>query len=409
MTTTTVTKSAEIAARAEKVLMANYGRPNLCLVRGRGAQVWDADGKEYTDFLAGIAVCCLGHNHPNVVKAIAEQAEQILHVSNLFLIEPQVRLAETLIANSDMDRAFFCNSGAEANEGAIKLARRYSYNRYGEGRSDIIALNASFHGRTMGAITLTGQPHYHEGFGPMLPGVSYVPLNDLEAMKAAVTDKTCGIFIEPIQGEGGIRPCTQEYLEGVRKLCDEKDIILIFDEVQCGMGRTGHLFAYQHYGVVPNVVTMAKGLGGGVPIGALLAHGDAADTLVAGTHASTFGGNFLATAAANAVLDTILGEDLLARVQETGGYLHGKLEQLTETYPKAIKEVRGVGLMLGIELSVPVAGLVAFLRENGFLTVGAGANVLRFVPPFTIERQQIDALIDVLAKWFADQTSAVTA
>lgn len=389
-------KSLEMSKRAERVLMSNYGRPDLCLARGRGARVWDADGNEYLDFLGGIAVCCLGHNHESVTRAIQKQAEELLHVSNLYLIEPQVRLAERLIDNSDMDRAFFCNAGGEANEGAIKLARRYSYNRHGEGRGGLIALEGSFHGRTMGAITLTGQPKYHEGFGPMLPGVSYAPLNDLAALEAAVTDETCAIFIEPIQGEGGIKPCTQEYLEGARRLCDARDLLLVFDEVQCGMGRTGHLFAYQHYGVVPDVITIAKGLGGGVPIGAILARGEAAETLVAGTHATTFGGNFLATAAANAVMDELLEGKLLERVNTIGGYFRNALEDLAGRHEGVILEVRGVGLMLGIELSVSAMDLSSGLRGEGFLTVAAGPSVLRFVPPFIIQESEIDQLVSAL-------------
>lgn len=386
-------KSAEVAARAERVLMANYGRPDLCLVRGRGARVWDADGKEYTDFLAGIAVCCLGHSHPKVTAAIQKQAEEILHVSNLFLIEPQVRLAERLIDHSDMDRAFFCNAGGEANEGAIKLVRRHSFNRHGEGRGDIIALEDSFHGRTMGAITLTGQPKYHEGFGPMLPGITYAPLNDLGALEAAVTEKTCAIFIEPIQGEGGIRPCTQEYLEGVRRLCDEKELLLVFDEVQCGMGRTGTLFAYQQYGVIPDVITLAKGLGGGVPVGALLARGEAADTLVLGTHATTFGGNYLATAAANAVLEALIEDGLLDRVKAIGSYLRSALDALAAKHNTSIRDVRGMGLMQAIECEFPAMDLVKDMRKRGYLLAPAGPNVVRFVPPFIIEEADIDRLI----------------
>ncbi len=376
-------------------IMDTYKRFPLVLTHGEGCYVYDENNKRYLDFVAGIAVNSLGHAHKGLSEAIADQAGKLLHVSNLYWTKPQLSLAKKLTDNSCFDRVFFCNSGAEGIECALKLTRKYASMKNTK-KTDIITMLNSFHGRTYGAVTATGQRKYQAGLDPMLPGISHVPFNDFEALKSAVSDTTGAIIVEPIQGEGGIRPSEQEFLENVRALCTEKDILLIYDEVQCGVGRTGSLFAYQHYNVPPDVCVIAKGLAGGVPIGAVLTTEAVASAFKPGDHASTFGGNPLATAAANVVIDELL-DGLLKNVTEMGAYFKGKLEELKNEKP-IIKEVRGVGFILGIELDRPAADYVSKAIESGLLLVGAGDNVIRFVPPLIAGKAEIDECIDILRR-----------
>lgn len=375
-------------------VMNTYGRFPLVLEKGEGVYVWDEQGKKYLDFVAGIAVNALGHSHPGLCAAIAAQAKEMIHVSNLYWTKPQVELAQKLVANSCFDKVFFCNSGAEAIEGCLKLSRKYA-DKAGSDKTEIIAMENSFHGRTFGAVTVTGQTKYQKGLAPMLPGIDHVPFNQLEAVHARVTEKTGAILLEPIQGEGGIHPAALTFLQGLRKLCDEKDIMLIFDEVQCGVGRTGKLFAYEHYGVQPDALVLAKGLAGGVPIGALLAKEKFAQAFSPGDHASTFGGNPLAAASGGVVIDELLENGLLRHVQEVGAYLIERLNDL-KSKKTVINDVRGMGLMQGIELNVPVADIIQCCMENGLLLVNAGTNIIRFVPPLIVTKPEIDEALDIL-------------
>jgi len=364
-------------------------------VRGEGARLWDAEGREYLDFVAGIAVNSLGHCHPAVVQAVQEQVARLIHVSNLYYIESQAQLAEILVENSCADRAFFCNSGAEANEGAIKLARKWAKKQHGTDKYEIITAENSFHGRTLAAITATGQPKYQKGFEPLPQGFKYVPFNDLEALAATIGEHTCAIMLEPVQGESGVRPATVEYLSGVRELCDKHGLVLIFDEVQCGLGRTGKFLAYQHYGVEPDIFTLAKALGGGFPIGAMLAKELVAEVFAPGDHAATFGGNPLACAAGIAAMQTTLQGGILENCNQVGAYFKEKLLELAGKY-SLIKEVRGFGLMLGLELSVPGGDIVNSCRERGLLINCANNTVLRFVPPLTITNVDVDQAVLIL-------------
>ena len=386
--------TAAIKAMATEYIMNTYGDRNLAFVRGEGAYVWDAEGKKYLDFLGGIAVNGLGHCHPKVVAAIREQAGQLIHISNLYYIEPQAKLAKLLVDNSDMKQCFFCNSGAEANEAGIKLARKYIKD---EGRADayeIITMDNSFHGRTMATITATAQPKYHKGFEPMLPGFKYVPYDDLAETEAAITDKTCAILVEPIQSEGGVNMPSSGYLQGLRTLCDDHNLALIFDEVQTAMGRLGPLFGYQSFGVVPDILTMAKSLGGGVPIGAMLAKKYIADSFVPGTHAATFGGNPLVTAAAVATVNTILDENIGENAVKMGDYLESQLMALKGEYP--IKEVRGIGLLRGLVMTVDAKPLAAQCAENGLITICTNDYVLRFLPPLNITTEHVDEAVAIV-------------
>ena len=388
--------TAEIKAMATEYIINTYGDRNLAFVRGAGAYVWDADGKKYLDFLGGLAVNGLGHCHPNVVAAIREQAGQLIHVSNLYYIEPQAKLAKLLVDNSDMDQCFFCNSGAEANEAGIKLARKYTKDQGREDAYEIITMDNSFHGRTMATITATAQPKYHKGFEPMLPGFKYVPYDDLSETEAAITEKTCGILVEPIQSEGGVNIPSSGYLQGLRTLCDEHNLVLIFDEVQTAMGRLGPLFGYQSYGVIPDIITMAKSLGGGVPIGAMLAKKNLAESFVPGTHAATFGGNPLVTAAAVATISTILDENIGENAVKMGDYLESQLMALKGQYP--IKEVRGRGLLRGLVMTVDSKPLAAKCADNGLITICTNDYVLRFLPPLNITTEHVDEAVAILKK-----------
>ena len=390
-----VIDDAEIKRLDADYLLSVYGRLPVTLVRGQGVKVWDAGGKEYIDFLAGIAVNALGHCHPKMVQAIQEQAATLMHTSGYYFTAPVAKLAQKLTQISGMERAFFCNSGAEAVECAIKIARKHGKAHGGADKFGIVAAQKSFHGRTMATVTATGQPKYQEPFLPLLPGIVHVPFNDIDALTAAVTDDTCAVILEPIQGEGGVYPAHKPYLEAARALCDKHQALLIFDEVQTGIGRTGKWFAYEHYGVVPDILTSAKALGGGFPIGACLARGEAAATLVPGDHGSTFGGNPLACAASLAVLNTIEEEHLLANAHAMGDYFVHRLNE--PPLRDKIADIRALGLMIGVELKAPDAKRVLLeALERGLLLSAIGDHTLRLVPPLNITQSDIDAVIEIL-------------
>ena len=379
-------------------VMHTFNRQPVVFVRGEGMRVWDADGKEYLDFLAGIAVNGLGHCHPELVAAIQSQAAELMHVCNLYYVPQQPMLAKRLIELSGMGKAFFCNSGAEANEAAIKLARKWAKQTHGPDRYEIITAEGSFHGRTLATVTATAQPKYHEGFEPMMPGFKYVPFNDLAALEAAVNDHTCAIMLEPIQGESGVHPASQEYLAGVRRLCDERGLLVILDEIQTGLGRTGKWFGHQHYGIKPDIMTLAKTLGGGFPIGACLATDDAAKAFVPGTHASTFGGNPLACAAALATLDVMEREKLIENSAETGAYLRQRLEEL-QTRRNDIAEVRCIGLMAAVEFNRDCAPeLSAECLRRGLIVNPIGRRIIRMLPPLIAKKEHVDTAVRVLGE-----------
>lgn len=384
--------------RSKKVLMNTYSRFPLTLTEGAGVYAKDEHGTEYLDFLAGIAVNALGHAHPTLSKAISEQVQKMLHCSNLYHIPQQVELAEKLIEHSSFDRAFFCNSGTEAIESALKLARKWgAINK--DGAAKIVAMEHSFHGRTIGALSLTGQEKYQKPFKPLMPGVQFVAFNDIDALADAVDESTCAVILEPVQGEGGIFPARQKYLQEVRSLCTSRETLLLFDEVQCGLGRTGTLFAHQYYEVEPDAVALAKGLGGGFPVGALLAKERAA-VFEPGDHASTFGGNPLASAAGLAVINELTG-GLIAHSREVGAYLHESLSVLATNNPR-IQEIRGVNLMIGIQLDRDAAPYVEKCHKAGLLVGKAGADVLRLVPPLIIEKEHVDKAMKILATALAE-------
>ncbi|NLV21600.1 MAG: aspartate aminotransferase family protein [Syntrophomonadaceae bacterium] len=385
----------DIAERGQKVVMNTYARFPIAPIKGKGSYIWDADGKQYLDFIGGIAVCALGHCHDELQQVIRQQTAALWHVSNLYWIEPQVNLAEKLIDISGMDKAFFCNSGAEANEAAIKLARKYFYRNKESGRNQIVVFNDSFHGRTLATLTATGQKKYQEGFAPLPPGFAYADFNSLTTVEKLISDETAAIMIEPIQGEGGVHPADPVFLNSLRRICDREGILLIFDEVQCGVGRSGKFMAYQSYGIRPDIVTMAKGLGGGFPIGAMLATDKAAGGFAPGDHASTFGGNPLATAVANRVVELVSTPAFLDNVNKLGGYLR---ESLASIKDERIITVRGQGLMLGVEFSTPIRELVTICMENGLLLLGAGANVMRFVPPLNINEKEVNQAVAIFKK-----------
>ncbi|HOD50824.1 MAG TPA: acetylornithine transaminase [Candidatus Hydrogenedentes bacterium] len=386
--------TAEIKALNDRYIINTYGERKLAFVKGSGTRLWDADGKEYLDFFAGIAVVSLGHCHPAVTEAICRQAGTLVHVSNLYYIEPQVRLAQLLSAHSFAGRWFFANCGATANESAIKLARRY-WAEQGTPKPHIIAAEHSFHGRTLATITATGQKKYQAGFEPMMPGFSHVPYDDVAALEEAITPETGAIILEPIQGEGGVRVPRADYLPAVRRLCDDRGLLLIFDEVQTGMGRTGKLFCHEYAGIAPDIITVAKALGNGVPIGAMGCTEKAASGFAPGMHATTFGGNPLCTAAALATLEVMLADGFLEGVQETGAYFMNALAELAAKHP-VIKEVRGKGLMIGVEMRDAVAPVLARMLEAGIVCGPAGPNVLRFVPPLIVTRKDVDRVVSAL-------------
>lgn len=385
----------EIMERAARVLVPTYSRYPVAIVRGEGATVWDADGKEYLDLAAGLGTSNLGHCHPRVVEAIAHQASRLLHVSNLYHIEEQVRLAEALVERSFAERAFFCNSGAEANEAAIKLARKAGRDRFGPDRHEIIVMENSFHGRTMATLSATGQAKVREDFEPLLEGFRFVPFNDLQALEAAVTERTCAVLVEPIQGEGGVIVPDEGYLPGLRRLCDARDLLLVYDEIQTGFGRTGHLFAYEAFGAPPHIMTVAKSLGGGVPIGAMLTTDDLAQHLGPGTHASTFGGNPLVCAAALAALEALEAEQLMANARKVGAYFRQRLEELQARH-QAVREVRGLGLMIGVELDRDARPFLLNALERGVIINCPRETVWRFLPPLVITEADVDRAVGVL-------------
>lgn len=384
----------EIIALGDKYLMQNYGRIPMAPVKGEGVRIWDADGKEYLDFVGGIAVNSLGHCPPVVAEAVSRQVRRLMHCSNLYYIEPQVELARILVENSCGDRAFFCNSGAEANEAAIKLARKYARLKHGAEKYGIITALNSFHGRTLAALAATGQTKYHKGFEPLPEGFKYVPFNDLDALEKAVDPNTCAVMLEPVQGEGGVNIASRPYMEGVAGLCREHGLLLIFDEVQCGLGRTGRFLACQHFGVDPDIFTLAKALGGGFPIGAMLAREEVA-VFQPGDHASTFGGNPLACAAALAAVKEILQGGALENTVQVGGYLYNRLSDLAGRY-SFIKEVRGLGFLLGMELTFEGKDIVERCREKGLLINCVGLNVLRFTPPLNTTAGEVDQALAIL-------------
>ncbi|MDA8162466.1 MAG: aspartate aminotransferase family protein [Desulfobacteraceae bacterium] len=375
-----------------------YSRFPVTLVKGGGCRLWDDRGREYIDFAAGIAVSSLGHCHPRVIEAARSQLETLIHVSNLYWTRPQMELAECLVRHSFADRVFFCNSGAEAVEAAVKLARRRGHDLYGSNCYEVVCLEGSFHGRTLATVTATGQSVYQRGFEPLPAGFLHVPMDNVGALRLAVGPRTAAILIEPIQGEGGVRPVSQEFLMEARRLCDERGILLMFDEVQVGVGRTGTLFAYEQTGVTPDVVCLAKALGGGLPIGAMLARDEAMVHLPPGSHASTFGGNPVSCAAAKAVLEVMTGPGFLDKVKDTGAYLQEGLRSLATSYRDKIADVRGVGLIQAVEFAHPVPDLATGLLEDGFLTILSHARVLRLVPPLIIEKEEIDLLLEALKK-----------
>ena len=383
----------EISALYEKYVMETYARADLLFVRGKGCRLYDSAGKEYLDFAAGIAVCSLGHCHPAVTKAIQEQAAKLVHVSNLFLNEWQPRLAQKLISHGFDGTCFFCNSGAEANEALIKLARK---NGSEKGRYEIIVMNDSFHGRTLATLAATGRSKYRKGFAPDMPGFKFVNFNDIDAVRNAITDKTAAVMLEPVQGEGGIIPADSTYLVALRELCDRNDIMLLFDEVQCGMGRTGSFFAWQSFGVEPDAFSMAKAIANGLPMGGFIVQRKYADTLTVGTHASTFGGTPLVCAAALAVQEAFDQDGVLENCVEQGNYLRAKLAELGKKY-SFVKEVRGMGLMIGVALDREAATLAGLLLKRNLVVLTAGETVLRLLPPLVITREEADLGLERIA------------
>ncbi|MGN0131276.1 MAG: aspartate aminotransferase family protein [Lachnospiraceae bacterium] len=383
---------------AEQALLHTYNRYQVVLDKGEGVHLYDVDGKEYLDFCAGIAVFALGYGNKEYNDALKAQIDKVIHTSNYYYNVPAIEAAKKLKEISGMDRVFFTNSGAEAVEGAVKAARKYAYNKDGRTDHEIIAMNHSFHGRTMGALSVTGNPHYREAFEPMIGNIKFADMNDLESVKAQITDKTCAIIFETVQGEGGIYPATKEFLEGVRAICDEKDILLILDEIQCGMGRTGYMYAWQKYGVKPDIMTTAKALGCGVPVGAFLLNEKVGKaSLAAGDHGTTYGGNPLACAAICKVIELFEKEHVLENVKEVSVYLEEKLDELVAEYDE-IETRRGAGLMQGLVFQKPVGEIITKALDEGLILINAGTNIIRFVPPLVISKKDVDDMIAILRK-----------
>lgn len=382
---------------AEQSLLHTYNRFSLVLDHGEGVYLYDTDGKKYLDFAAGIAVQALGYSNEEYKDALKQQVDTLMHTSNLYYNPPVIRAARRVLSASGMDRVFFTNSGTEAIEGAIKAAKKYAFTRDGHAGHEIIAMNQSFHGRSLGALSVTGNKHYQEPFEPLMPGVRFADFNDLDSVKALVNDKTCAILFETVQGEGGIYPATQEFMEGVRALCDEQDILLILDEIQCGMGRTGEMFAWQHYGVKPDIMTSAKALGCGVPVGAFLMTQRVADkSLAPGDHGTTYGGNPLVGAAVDKVLEIMERDRIPDHVKEITPYLEQRLDELVASYD-FLTERRGMGLIQGVVCEKPVGQVAAAALEQGLILITAGSNVLRFVPPLIIEKEHVDEMMEKLS------------
>ena len=380
---------------SEESILHTYNRFPVVFEKGQGCYLYDSEGKEYLDFAAGIAVNSLGYHYPGYDEALKDQIDKLMHISNLYYNEPIIEAGAKLVKASKMSKAFFTNSGTEAIEGALKAAKKYAYVRDGHADHEIIAMNHSFHGRSIGALSVTGTAHYREPFEPLMGGVKFADFNDLESVKVQITDKTCAIITEVVQGEGGIYPAKKEFLEGLRQICDEKDIMLIFDEIQCGMGRTGEMFAWQHYGVKPDIMAMAKGIGNGITVGAIAAKEEVAKCLVPGDHGTTFGGNPLACAAVAKTLEIFEKREIPNHVEEVGEYLNECLQKLVEKKEIAV-ETRGMGLMRGLELSVPAGPYITKALEKGVIFMSAGANVIRFIPPLIIEKSDVDKMIAIL-------------
>jgi acetylornithine aminotransferase len=381
--------------KADTVIAKTYKRFPIVITKGKGCNLWDKEGKKYTDFVSGIAVCNLGHSHSKVSTALSKQADLLLHVSNLYYTEPQIELASLLTENSFADRVFFCNSGAEANEAAIKLARKYYQDKGENDRYRIISMEKSFHGRTMATLSATGQDKIKKGFDPVLEGFDYIPFNDVDALRKKIGPSTCAVLLEPIQGEGGVRCPDPEYLKAVRRRCNETGVLLIFDEIQTGMGRTGKLFAYEHFGIEPDIMTLAKALANGLPIGAMLAREDVAEAFGPGSHASTFGGTPIVTAASAQVIKVMLEENIISRCAEMSAYFKQRLSWLKSRH-ESIVDVRGMGLLLGMKLKGEGDAIVRSCMEKGFLINCIQGNILRFIPPLIVGKEEIDALVACL-------------
>lgn len=393
----------EYIEQAERDLLHTYNRYPIVFEKGDGVYLYDREGKKYLDFFAGIAVSALGYHYQDFDEALKAQIDKLLHISNYFYNEPAIKAAGKLKKASGMDRVFFTNSGAEAIEGALKAAKKYAFTRDGHADHEIIAMNHSFHGRTMGALAVTGNPHYREAFEPLIGNIRFADLNDFESVKSQVTDKTCAIMLETVQGEGGLHPVRKDFLEQVKALCEERDILLILDEIQCGMGRTGEMFAWQHYGVKPDIMACAKAIGGGVPVGAfLMTEKTAEKSLAAGDHGTTYGGNPFACAAVSKVLDLFEENDIIGHVQEIAPYLEKRLDEIVSEYD-IVLERRGLGLMQGLECSVPVGGMISSCLEKGLVLVSAGSNILRFVPPLVITKEHVDEMAEILREVLSQQ------
>ena len=387
--------SKHIMNTADKVIAKTYKRFPIVITKGKGCSLWDTEGKKYIDFVSGIAVCNLGHAHPKISEALSKQADILLHVSNLYYTEPQIELACRLTENSFADRVFFCNSGAEANEAAIKLARKYFKDKGESDRYRIVTMEKSFHGRTMATLSATGQDKIRKGFEPILEGFDHIPFNDIDALQKSIGPSTCAVLLEPIQGEGGVRCPDPDYLKAVRRLCDETGVLLIFDEIQTGMGRTGKFFAYEHFGIEPDIMTLAKALANGLPIGAMLAREEVAEAFGPGAHASTFGGTPIITAASVQVVKVLLEENLIHHCAKMGAYFKERLSGLKNRH-ESIVDVRGMGLLLGMKLKIEGDTIVNSCMEKGFLINCIQGNILRFIPPLIVEKEEIDALVECL-------------
>jgi len=387
----------ELINEEKKYIMQTYNRFPVVFTKGKGVKLISLDGKEYLDFVSGIGVNILGHSFPKVVFAIRNQIRKLSHTSNLYYTIPQIKLAKTLCKLTGLDKCFFCNSGAEAIEGAIKLARKYAKENISKDKYEIITAYGSFHGRTFGALTATGQEKFHKGFEPLLDGFKYVKFNDIEGIKRTISNNTCAIMLEPIQGEGGVNTPSNDYFKEIRKICDENNLLLILDEIQTGLGRTGKMFAFEHYGIKPDILTLAKGIGGGLPLGAIITTDKIASAFTSGTHGSTFGGGPVVCSAALAVLNTLHKKKILDNVNETGSYFMKGLLKLKEKYD-FIKDVRGLGLMIGIELKFSGKDIAKKLFENGILINCTNENVLRFLPPLIITKKHVDRVVNTLDK-----------
>ena len=398
------TKTKKIIETAEETLLHTYNRYQIVLDKGDRVYLYDTEGKEYLDFAAGIAVFALGYNNKKFNEALNDQISKLVHTSNLFYNEPAVNAGAKLVKATGLKRVFFTNSGTEAIEGAIKLARKYAYNKDGRTDHEIIAMNHSFHGRSIGALSVTGNSKYQEPFKPLIGGIKFADYNDIESVKANITDKTCAIIMETLQGEGGIYPAEESFIKEIRKICDEKDIVLILDEIQCGMGRTGYMFTYERYGIKPDIVTVAKALGNGIPVGAFVAGDKVYNAMVPGDHGTTYGGNPLATRAADTVFDIFSEDKIVEHVKELAPYLEKTLDEIASKYD-CIKERRGMGLMQGLELTIPVNDVILKAQENGLIVISASGNVLRFVPPLVITKEDIDLMAEKLCKSFDELTA----